>query len=101
MSRRTAIKGISRFLAILLTFMTGFLPVLSAKPGAAAAARSDTGVPVRLLIDGALLQTQDQAILTQGRTLVPLRVLMETLGAQVYWEPEARTVTVPITEAPM
>jgi flagellum-specific peptidoglycan hydrolase FlgJ len=51
-------------------------------------------IPVGLVIDGQPLQAGEQALLIQGRTLVPIRVLMEALGARVEWEPQLRTVTV-------
>ncbi len=76
----------------LLALFIGVGPILTAAPKEAAAAGDIQPVP--LFINGQKLQTDDQALLTQGRTLVPIRVLMESLGAQVAWEPEQRTVTV-------
>ena len=82
-----------RKIAAGLAVVMAFFPVLTAWPAGAAAA-DDEMKPIGLYVDGQPLQSSDQALLTQGRTLVPIRVLMEALGAQVEWEPQARTVTV-------
>jgi len=51
-------------------------------------------MPVIIYVDGQALSGSDQAVLLEGRVLVPVRVLMESLGATVHWDPELRTVTV-------
>jgi hypothetical protein len=33
-------------------------------------------------------------VIVQGRTLVPLRAIMESIGAEVKWDEATRTVTV-------
>ena len=79
---------------LLLIACLAFLPALAGQPAPAAAAAQSDAVKVDLVIDGQLLRSEEQAIVTQGRTLIPLRVLMETLGARVEWSPETRTVTI-------
>ncbi|MCL1848680.1 MAG: stalk domain-containing protein [Clostridiales bacterium] len=80
-------------LAVLLACGVCFFCATVKMPLTLHAAVGDT-VTVGLVIDGSPLVTPDPAVLTQGRTLVPLRVLMEALGAEVQWAPEARTVTI-------
>ncbi|MCL1805232.1 MAG: stalk domain-containing protein [Clostridiales bacterium] len=91
---------VKRTIAAALAVLLSVCQVLAA-PGVPAAwpagvARADATdtAQVGLYINGQPLQSSEQALLTQGRTLVPIRVLMEALGAQVQWEPQARTVTV-------
>lgn len=63
-------------LAILLLFTTG----ASAEP------------PL-VILDGQTLIFEDvQPIIQDGRTLVPLRTIFESLGAEVSWDEESRTV---------
>lgn len=49
---------------------------------------------VTLTVNGAPVETDVPAILNQGRTLVPVRVLGETLGAEVDWRAQERQVAV-------
>ncbi|MDR1194490.1 MAG: hypothetical protein LBK98_10080, partial [Peptococcaceae bacterium] len=81
-----------RVLAGLFAALLGFSPFFAGGPGELGAAETSQAIP--LYIDGQLLAGEDPAILTEGRTLVPLRVLMESLGAEVQWEGDYRTVTV-------
>ena len=81
-----------RFTSFLL--IAAVIMGLAAPAPTMAAAPGKDGVRVGLHIDGRALGPEDQAILLRGRTLVPLRVLMETLGATVAWEPEHRSITV-------
>lgn len=49
---------------------------------------------VKLTVNGAPVETDVPAILNQGRTLVPVRVLGETFGAEVDWRAKDRQVAV-------
>lgn len=50
-------------------------------------------IPIRVKIDGEFLVTPESPILENGTTLVPLRGIFETLGADVKWNQDTRTVT--------
>ncbi|MGB9666347.1 MAG: stalk domain-containing protein, partial [Candidatus Cryosericum sp.] len=45
-------------------------------------------------VDGKVVLLEAAPIIMNSRTLVPLRVLIETLGGRVVWSPSARTVDV-------
>lgn len=49
---------------------------------------------IRILLDGVLLESDVPPIIINGRTMVPLRVISEALGAEVGWEGETRTITI-------
>ena len=51
------------------------------------------GSTVRILVNDALVLTQEQPYIENGRMLVPMRVIFESLGADVNWEPDTKTVT--------
>ncbi len=48
---------------------------------------------IAVYVDGRRLHTDVPPTLVSGRTLVPLRVIFEVLGARVDWKPENREVT--------
>ena len=47
---------------------------------------------IKLVIDGSVIETSPQPFIHNDRTLVPLRVISEQLGAEVGWNNEDRTV---------
>lgn len=47
---------------------------------------------IRLVLDGDLIETSPQPFIHNDRTLVPLRVVSEQLGAQLEWNDDDRTV---------
>lgn len=49
--------------------------------------------PIKINLDGSQLSMPIDPVLQDGRTLVPLRAIFETLGATVDWENDTRTVT--------
>ncbi|GAW91288.1 stalk domain-containing protein [Calderihabitans maritimus] len=49
---------------------------------------------VKLVIDGRVIDASPPPIIKNGRTLVPVRLVSETLGAYVGWHAESRTVTI-------
>ena len=49
---------------------------------------------IKLLLDGATLKTDVPPVIVDGRTLVPVRSVFESMGAKVDWIPEERRVTV-------
>lgn len=50
--------------------------------------------PVKLWVHGDFIESDVEPILENGRTLVPIRVISETLGYDVAWDEELFTVTV-------
>jgi hypothetical protein len=53
------------------------------------------GLPtVVVIIDGEQLVCDVPAVIVDGRTLVPLRAIMEALGSGVKWDPATKTVSV-------
>ncbi|MDO5037339.1 MAG: stalk domain-containing protein [Tissierellia bacterium] len=51
-------------------------------------------IPVSLRVNGEKVATDVAPYIEEGRTLVPLRFLSESLGYQVVWHPESRTVDI-------
>lgn len=54
---------------------------------------SDANLPITVLLDGNPLTFDVPPQLIKGRTMVPLRVIFEALGATVYWTDATQTVT--------
>lgn len=50
--------------------------------------------PVKIIFNGRDLKTDVPAQIIDGRTMVPLRVIAETLGAEVTWDDEKQIVFV-------
>lgn len=57
-----------------------------------------TVTPVNLLINGSYLPSDVPGMATSGRTLVPVRVISESLSATVDWQKEDNTVTIRLKE---
>lgn len=49
--------------------------------------------PIKVYVDNARLNMEVEPIIQNGRTLVPLRAIFESLGADIRWDAETRTVT--------
>jgi len=50
-------------------------------------------VPVSVLLDGNKVEFDQNPVIKDDRTLVPVRAIFEALGATVGWEQETKTVT--------
>ena len=48
--------------------------------------------PIVLMVNGSPIKTDSPPVIEDGRTLVPVRALVEALGYVVAWEPESREV---------
>ncbi len=48
--------------------------------------------PIKLIIDGKTVKADPEAFMESNRTLVPIRVIAEGLGAEVTWDNNSRTV---------
>ena len=83
--QKAARKALAGFLAINLLAA----PLMAGLPGRALGAES-----IGIYVNGQLLETDTPAYLSGGRTLIPIRVLMENLGAQVEWDGTSRTIKV-------
>lgn len=59
---------------------------------AAFAAGAFADNPVKLFVNGLLVQTDQPPQLVNGRTMVPVRVAAEALGARVEWDEKTRSV---------
>lgn len=70
------------------------LLVLLFIPGWAAAASSAREESVNLMIGGQAVSPEVPPVIKSGRTLVPVRVIAEGLGAKVDWNEAARTATI-------
>lgn len=49
---------------------------------------------IEVFVNGSKVETDTSPIISDGRTLVPLRVISENLGAGVHWNNKERSVTV-------
>ncbi|WP_309119422.1 copper amine oxidase N-terminal domain-containing protein [Paenibacillus sp.] len=74
-------KAISALVAIMTMFAV-FLPH-----------QTQAASVIRIYIDGTLLQTDQNPVIVNGRTLVPLRGIYEALNASVMWDQKTQTVT--------
>ncbi|HCJ11463.1 MAG TPA: hypothetical protein DHW14_09935 [Clostridiales bacterium] len=76
------VRHLALVLIVLLLAAAGGPPLLAA-PG-----------DISLVINGDLVETDVPPVIVRGRTLVPVRVVSEELGAYVGWDDRSRTVTV-------
>lgn len=70
------------------------LLVLLLIPSWAVAASSASGEAVNLMIGGQAVKAEVPPVIKSGRTLVPVRVIAEGLGAKVDWNEAARTAII-------
>lgn len=54
---------------------------------------ADEYTKVNLLVEGQAVETDQPAVIVDSRTMVPVRVIAETLGCEVDWDAETKTVT--------
>lgn len=50
-------------------------------------------VPIQVIVNSKILKTDQPPVLVEGRTLIPLRLILEALGATVVWDPATQKVT--------
>ncbi|MFC5701784.1 stalk domain-containing protein [Cohnella faecalis] len=60
----------------------------------AAAFASGESSPVEVVLDGAKLQFDSPPVIKGGFTLVPIRKIVEAIGADVKWDPVGKTVLI-------
>ncbi len=49
--------------------------------------------PLEIIVDGTTLEPDVPPVIQEGRTMVEMRSVFETLGARLFWDGETRTVT--------
>lgn len=49
--------------------------------------------PIKIIIDGVPLSTDQAPVMVNGRTMVPLRAIFEAFHATIYWNQKTQTVT--------
>lgn len=54
--------------------------------------------PIKLIIDGQVIQSDVDPMIQNNRTMVPLRIISEELGAAVHWDSATRTVRVALPD---
>lgn len=69
-------KVITFIMSLLLTFTVGY-----------------ANEPVKVFLDGTRLSFDQPPIIREGRTLVPMRMIFESMGAEVTWNDSTQTVT--------
>ena len=50
-------------------------------------------VPIRVIIDGVPLSTDQAPVMVNGRTMVPLRAIFEAFNTTIRWDQKTQTVT--------
>lgn len=63
-------------------------------PMATVSAQTSSPSNIQLILEGKILQPDVPPTLVKGRTLVPIRVVAEGLGAEVGWDEQLRKVTI-------
>lgn len=75
-------RKLTSILITLTISMSSLTPILGA----------DTRV--NLLIDGVTVETDQPAVIYNGRTMVPLRVITNSMGLNAQWDAETKTVAI-------
>lgn len=79
---------------VLLTLLALTILGYSQRQVPRQASARDSQLAVKVKVDGEQIQFADTSPVMQGsRILVPLRGVFEHMGAQLSWDPKARTVT--------
>lgn len=85
-NKRSLEKNMKKFVAIILAFM-----VLTALNITALAEKLPD---VTLVVDGVVAKTDVPPVIEDGRTLVPVRALFESLDAKVGWNAKTKKITI-------
>ncbi len=90
-----------KLLAIVLVLLVAFTSVLAAVPGAKA--ESITTIEVTIgkntgTVNGKSTALEQGALITNGRTMVPLRFITEAMGAAVAWDAATRTANLTLAD---
>lgn len=74
-----------------MLFLLCFLLLVPCMVSAATSSPSDD---IRLIIEGKQVEADVPPMISNGRTMVPLRVVAEKMGAEVQWDQESQTATI-------
>ncbi|HEY9060197.1 MAG TPA: copper amine oxidase N-terminal domain-containing protein [Pseudobacteroides sp.] len=82
-----------------LTIVTACLVIGGVAITSSAASKVKESPDIKIAIDGKIGQYSDVPIIQDGRTLLPLRAVLEKLGVQndddhIMWEPQEKTITI-------
>ena len=86
-------------LIIISLCAAGVAPGAVVNADASGGAAADTGAAadimksVKVILDGSLLKFDVPPAIMDGRTMVPMRVIFEALGADIQWDDKSWTVT--------
>lgn len=72
---------------VIITLMIAFMAYLVPSTGLAYMEAND------VILNGHSIPMDVRPVIVEGRTLVPARAILETLGYEVYWDGYSRTVT--------
>lgn len=50
-------------------------------------------IPIQVIVNSKILKLDQPPVLVEGRTLIPVRLILEALGASVEWDDDTQTVT--------
>lgn len=62
--------------------------------GIPAQSRAESAAPIMLFVNGKQVASEVAPVITEGRTLVPLRVIVDNLGRYVTWDEDNRRVII-------
>jgi multiple sugar transport system substrate-binding protein len=90
-----------KFLAFVLALLVAFSSVLAAVPGVKG--ESVTTIEVTIgkntgMVNGKSTTLEQGALITNGRTMVPLRFISEAMGATVAWDAATRTANLTLAD---
>jgi multiple sugar transport system substrate-binding protein len=90
-----------KFLAFVLALLVAFSSVLAAVPGVKG--ESVTTIEVTIgkntgTVNGKSTTLEQGALITNGRTMVPLRFISEAMGATVAWDAATRTANLTLAD---
>ena len=73
----------------------GLVMVLSMLVGASISAQGsgENSETIRILLNNRFISCEQNPVIVEGRTLVPMRAIFEALGAEVNWDGDTRTAT--------
>lgn len=66
---------------------------VSEAPTAQPPAATQTADTIKLVVNGSEVKTDVPPVIIEGRTLVPLRAMLEAVGASINWDEATQTVT--------
>lgn len=81
----------------VLKIMAMTLLLIAVLAGGVMTAYADGDGPT-LMLDGSVLETPDPPVIRNGRTLLPAKILFETMGGTVSWNNDLRETTIELND---